>query len=134
MQQELNATISSIYAYYLEELGKGDPRVEDWPGMDTPFKTAGILCIYLTLLHGIQSYMKDKKPYNLKWMLIVYNGVQVFGSFYIFAEILLVAIEAKYSMTCQEVDYSRDPLPMRVSLLFDYLNISMNLLMLQFLK
>ena len=117
MQQELNTTISGIYATYLEELEKGDLRVKDWLWMDTPFKTAGILLTYLILLRGITSYMKDKKPFDLKWLLIVYNSVQVVGSFYVFAEILLVAIESNYSMTCQEVDYSRNPLPMRVSLM-----------------
>ncbi len=125
MQQELNTTISGIYATYLEELEKGDLRVKDWLWMDTPFKTAGILLTYLILLRGITSYMKDKKPFDLKWLLIVYNSVQVVGSFYVFAEILLVAIESNYSMTCQEVDYSRDPLPMRVSLIAYFSTLSL---------
>lgn len=114
MDQKLNQTISGFYATYLEELEKGDPRVKDWLWMDTPFKTAGILLTYLILLRGITSYMKDKKPFDLKWLLIVYNSIQVVGSFYVFTEILMVAIQSNYSMTCQEVDYSRKPLAMRM--------------------
>lgn len=114
MQQELNTTISSIYSRYLTELENGDPRVEKWPLMDTPFKTAAILLVYLILLRGITSYMKDKKPFSLRWPLIIYNSIQVVGSFYVFAEILIVAIQSNYSLTCQVVDYSTDPLPMRM--------------------
>lgn len=114
MQQDLNTTFSSMYSRYLTELEKGDPRVKNWLLMDTPFKTAAILLVYLILLRAITSYMKDKKPYSLKWPLIIYNTIQVIGSFYIFIEILTVAIKSNYSLTCQVVDYSADPLPMRM--------------------
>lgn len=107
---------STMYSQYLEVLDKGDPRVTDWLWMDTPVTTGAILLMYLLALRGIQFYMKDKKPYNLKWLLVGYNAVQVVGSFYVFYEILSVAIESQYSLTCEPVDYSTDPLPMRVSL------------------
>lgn len=114
MQQELNTTISGYYRTYLKELEKGDARVQDWMWMDTPFKTAAIMLIYMILLRAITSYMKDKKPFNLKGLLIVYNSVQVVGSFYVFYEILAVAIKSNYSMSCEPVNYSLDPLPMRM--------------------
>lgn len=105
---------STLYSQYLEVLDKGDPRVAEWMWMDTPVTTGAILLFYLLALRGIQFYMKDKKPYNLKWLLVIYNAVQVVGSFYVFYEILTVAIQSKYSLTCEPVDYSTDPLPMRM--------------------
>jgi len=104
-----------MYSQYLAVLDRGDPRVSEWLWMDTPVTTGAILLVYLLALRGIQFYMKDKKPYNLKWLLVIYNFIQVLGSFYVFYEILAVAILSNYSMTCEPVDYSTNPLPMRVS-------------------
>lgn len=113
-----NSSMSSFYEMYL---AMGDPRVATWPMMDTPMKTIGVLILYLITLHFVREHMANKKPFDLKYLLIIYNSFQVCGSFYIFAELLLVAYKSNYSLTCQPVDYSTDPLPMRmVSVLWFY--------------
>lgn len=99
----------------------GDPRVANWPMMDTPMKTIVCLILYVITLHFIREHMQHRKPFDLKYVLIVYNFAQVIGSFYIFAELLIVAYRSNYSLICQPVDYSTDPLPMRmVSALWFY--------------
>lgn len=81
-----NTTISGMYDAYL---ALGDPRVSTWPMMDTPMKTVAILILYIITLHFIREHMANKKPFDLKYLLIAYNFVQVIGSFYIFAEVIL---------------------------------------------
>ncbi len=83
--------------------------------MDTPVKTLGYMIAYLVSIRLIRQYMADKKPFELRSFLILYNFLQVCGSFYIFSEILIVAYQSNYSLTCQVVDYSNDPLALRVS-------------------
>lgn len=59
--------------------------------------------------------MRDKKPYNLKNTLIVYNFIQVLLSIYIVYEGLMSGWFYHYSFYCQPVDYSNDPTALRVS-------------------
>lgn len=123
--------------------------------MDTPVKTVGFMVLYLLSLRFIRDHMANKKPYELKHFLIFYNFIQVCGSFYIFVEVYFwienwgvyffktfkilyiiifkknaiklatVAYLSNYSLVCQPVDYSTDPLAMRVSLkAFIFSNIS----------
>jgi len=79
-----NSSMSSFYEMYL---AMGDPRVATWPMMDTPMKTIGVLILYLITLHFVREHMANKKPFDLKYLLIIYNSFQVCGSFYIFAEV-----------------------------------------------
>jgi len=112
---------STLIESYHAILAKGDHRTDGWFLMDTPLKTLGLMILYLVMLRLIRQYMVDKKPYELRSFLVVYNFVQVLGSFYIFSELLLVSLHSNYSYMCQPVDYSNDPLAMRmVSVLWYY--------------
>jgi len=66
-------------------------------------------------LHLIKDHMANKKAFELRAFLVLYNFIQVIGSFYVFYEILVTAIKSNYSLVCQPVDYSNDPLAVRVS-------------------
>jgi len=62
-----------------------DLRVEDWSFMSSPLPTV-LLCslyFYIVKIWGPQ-FMKDRKPFELKNTLIVYNLVQVNDCFYSF--------------------------------------------------
>lgn len=83
--------------------------------MKDPVIPATALLAYVISIVGIKAFMASRQPYELKWFLLVYNFVQVVASFYIFAEILIVAWQSKYSLTCETVDYSDDPLALRVT-------------------
>lgn len=58
-----------------------DPRVSDWPLMDSPIPTFLIVILYLygvTLLGP--RMMSNRKPYRLKNVLVAYNAFQVLFS------------------------------------------------------
>ena len=58
--------------------------------------------------------MEGRPAFHLKGFLYFYNFIQVAISLYITVEILLVAVESKYSLVCEPVDYSNNPLAIRV--------------------
>lgn len=107
--------------------------------METPIKTIIYMIIYLISIPLINKFMENRKPFNLKWFLVFYNFLQVIGSFYIFSEVkfvnnliaklkltfklLIVSFKSNYSFVCQTVDYSEDPLAMRVN----YFSFNLNL-------
>lgn len=57
------------------------PWVDSMPLMSNPFPVFGILAAYLYfVLHAGPKMMKNRKPMDLKWILIVYNAGQVLYS------------------------------------------------------
>lgn len=93
-----------------------DPRVSDWPLMDSPIPTVLIVLIYL---YGVTIFgprlMINKKPYNLRTALIVYNAFQVIFSVGMLYEHLMSGWLSDYSYKCQPVDYSHHPSAIRMA-------------------
>ena len=59
--------------------------------------------------------MKNRKPFKLKYILILYNLAQVILSFYIFWEGLTVCWLWNYNWRCEPVDFSRNETAMRIA-------------------
>ncbi|KAJ3642782.1 hypothetical protein Zmor_025537 [Zophobas morio] len=95
---------------------KSDPRVNDWFLMSSPFPT---LCMCLSYAYIVKvlgpKLMENRKPFDLKYILIFYNLVQVIFSLYLFHESAVAGWLNHYSFKCQPVDYSRNPLAMRMA-------------------
>jgi len=89
---------------------KRDTRVDDYPLMSSPLPTI-ILClsyVYIVKVWG-PAFMKDRKPYDIKNFLLVYNLAQSVFSTYIFIGLLNAGWGGDYSWRCQPVDYSNSP-------------------------
>ena len=89
---------------------------KDWFLGSGPGPLAMIIAtyVYICLFAG-QNYMKDKKPYELRTVLVVYNFIQVLLSMYLFYEALMSGWLFDYNYRCQPVDYSLDnPKALRV--------------------
>ncbi|KAI5645315.1 GNS1/SUR4 family domain-containing protein [Phthorimaea operculella] len=93
---------------------KSDQRVKDWFLMSSPFPT---LCICLTYVFTVKvlgpKLMQNRKPFELKQVLIWYNLFQVIFSCWLFYESIMSGWFTTYSFRCQPVDYSRSPSAMR---------------------
>lgn len=93
-----------------------DPRVEDWPLMDSPFPTLIMVGIYLYFVVFLgPRIMENRKPFKLNNILIVYNAAQTLFSFIMFTEHLMSGWLLDYSYKCQPVDYSHNPTAMRMA-------------------
>lgn len=95
---------------------KSDPRVNEWFLMSSPFPT---LCMCLTYAYVVKvvgpKLMENRKPFELKYVLIIYNLFQVIFSTYLFYESAVSGWLNHYSFKCQPVDYSRSPVAMRMA-------------------
>lgn len=93
-----------------------DPRTIDWFLVRHPGPLLMILASYLYFSTSAgPRYMRDKKPYELKYVMILYNIGQVFISMYLFYEALAGGWLFDYSYTCQPVDYSDNPKSLRMA-------------------
>lgn len=102
------------YWLIVEEL-IADPRAKELPLMADPLPTLGLITCYLlwVLLIG-PMYMRDRKPMDLRRVIIFYNLFQVLLSGYMFYEHLMAGWLRGYSFSCQTVDYNDGPLSRRM--------------------
>jgi hypothetical protein len=78
-----------------------DPRVSDWPLMDSPIPTVVIVLVYLysvTLLGP--RLMANRKPFQLRNVLIAYNAFQVIFSLGMLYEVCFIhCTSAEYTQS-----------------------------------
>lgn len=95
---------------------KSDERVKDWPLMSSPIPTLAICLTYAFIVKVVgPKLMENRKPFELKNTLIIYNALQVILSIWLFREALHAGWFTTYSFRCQPVDFSRSPHAMRVA-------------------
>merc|ERR1711990_1156116 len=91
-----------------------DPRVDNWLGMASIWPTIIICSAYVYFVKVVgPRLMKDREPYELKNILLVYNFSQVLFSFWMFMEGWGFYISGNYSWHCEPVDYSESPVARR---------------------
>jgi elongation of very long chain fatty acids protein 7 len=65
----------------IDVIGVTDPRVNDWPLMDSPVPTVVIVAMYLYLVAILgPRLMTNRKPFQLNSVLVTYNATQVIFS------------------------------------------------------
>nr|ACS37245.1 fatty acyl CoA elongase [Aedes albopictus] len=93
-----------------------DPRTKDWPLMSSPFPTLALCLGYVYLVKVLgPRLMENRKPFQLRNTLILYNFVQVVFSAWLFYEIGISGwLTGHYNFRCQPVDYSNHPKTLRM--------------------
>ncbi|KAG7196479.1 hypothetical protein KM043_007920 [Ampulex compressa] len=92
-----------------------DARTTNWLLMSSPFPTLFICLIYVYVVKVLgPKLMENRKPFQLKNILIVYNFLQVLFSAWLFYECLMGGWWGQYSFRCQPVDYSNSPTAIRM--------------------
>ncbi|XP_055321858.1 elongation of very long chain fatty acids protein 7-like [Sitodiplosis mosellana] len=105
--------IDSIVDFFVRN---EDPRTKPWLLSGSPGPLLIILASYLYFcLYAGPKYMKDRKPFELKNTLLVYNAIQVLLSVVLVVEGLEGGWRKHYNYSCQPVDYSRNPVAMRMA-------------------
>ncbi|XP_060528566.1 elongation of very long chain fatty acids protein AAEL008004-like [Cylas formicarius] len=94
-----------------------DPRTIDWPLVSNPLYTLGICLSYVYTVKVVgPKIMENRKPFELKWTLVIYNLLQVIFSTWLFYEIGMGGwFTGEYSLRCQPVDYSNRPSTIRMA-------------------
>ncbi|XP_037029561.1 elongation of very long chain fatty acids protein 7-like [Bradysia coprophila] len=100
--------IVDVYFYLNDEAS--DPRVKDFLLMSNPFPTIAILTVYLYfILKWGPNYMRDRKPFNLDTLMIVYNIIQIIACCMLLKQAWTHAYAKGYSLFCEPVDFSPNP-------------------------
>jgi elongation of very long chain fatty acids protein 7 len=61
-----------------------DPRVDGWFLMSSPFPTLLICSCYIYFVKSLgPRLMRDRKPFELRSAIIIYNVIQVVASIYL---------------------------------------------------
>ncbi|XP_071633424.1 very long chain fatty acid elongase AAEL008004 [Temnothorax longispinosus] len=111
-----SAVTSLVHSYRDLMDNQSDSRVNDWVMMSSPFPTVAI-CLsyaYFSKILG-PKLMENRKPFDLRGVLITYNFLQTLFSTWIFYEYLMSGWAKGYSFRCQPVDYSSSPMGLRMA-------------------
>lgn len=101
-------TVTKLNALYDDIMSKADPRAEGFFMMSSPLPSLVICLLYVFMVEvALPRFMEQRKPLELRKLMIVYNFAMVALSGYIFMEFALSGWLAGYSLQCQPVDYSK---------------------------
>lgn len=105
--------ISNLSGYFNV---KADARTADWMLVSNPLYTLGICLSYVYIVKFLgPKIMANRKPFQLKNTLILYNLGQVIFSAWLFYQIGMGGwFTGEYSLRCQPVDYSNKPSTIRM--------------------
>ncbi|XP_076686841.1 very long chain fatty acid elongase AAEL008004 isoform X4 [Andrena cerasifolii] len=110
----------SIVMQYVDRLHEildknADQRTTDWFMMSSPFPTLFICLAYVYVVKVLgPKIMENRKPFQLKNALVVYNMLQMLFSAWLFYECLMGGWWGQYSFRCQPVDYTDNPTAIRM--------------------
>ncbi|XP_065212272.1 very long chain fatty acid elongase AAEL008004-like [Planococcus citri] len=97
-----------FYKYANEEIT--DPRTKDWLFVSSPSTILFIILLYLFVVRKLgPKFMKNRKPYNVDGVMIVYNILQIFLSSFIVIEIIRsYFVKTKPNLFCDAVNTSTE--------------------------
>ncbi|XP_073820672.1 very long chain fatty acid elongase 1-like [Musca autumnalis] len=95
-----------------------DPRTSDLPISNSYVAVISIMVIYVLFVKKIgPAFMAKRKPYNIRWIITIYNLGQVIFNTYAFIEVTKYYLfHKKYSWSCMPndfTDFSEDTMQLR---------------------
>ncbi|XP_054709251.1 elongation of very long chain fatty acids protein 7-like [Uloborus diversus] len=98
----MTTLVKSVTDVYDEYMASGDPRVTNWFLMESPAPTFLLVIAYVLFVKKIgPAWMMDKKPYDLRYPMFLYNFVLVLSNLYLILETISILAEPPYSFTCR---------------------------------
>ncbi|XP_074036574.1 very long chain fatty acid elongase AAEL008004 isoform X1 [Leptinotarsa decemlineata] len=93
-----------------------DNRLAGWPLMSNPLLIMAITILYIYTAKKLgPALMENRKPFNLKKTLFVYNLMQVIFSSWLFYRLATAGwLTGKFSFICQPLDTSTSPEAMKM--------------------
>uniref|UniRef100_A0A8C0MYJ5 Elongation of very long chain fatty acids protein n=1 Tax=Canis lupus familiaris TaxID=9615 RepID=A0A8C0MYJ5_CANLF len=108
--------MEAVVNLYQEMMKYADPRLQGYPLMGSPLLMTSILLTYVYFVLSLgPRIMANRKPFQLRGFMIVYNFSLVALSLYIVYEFLMSGWLSTYTWRCDPVDYSNSPEALRVS-------------------
>ncbi|KAH8020552.1 hypothetical protein HPB51_002501 [Rhipicephalus microplus] len=97
-------TFVKLYNYFWS---RRDPRTDGYGGIaDSKFVLPLLVAYVYFVKVGGPNWMKDRKPFNLKWAVLTYNALTVLANAYYAVRVFQVAyLSGHYSWICQGINY-----------------------------
>lgn len=86
------ATPKAVYDYFVGPFG-ADPRVENWPLLNSPWPPIALSVCYLLVGPLGRVLMKDREPFNVKRFATLHNAILLAVSLYMAVETVSAAAE-----------------------------------------
>ncbi|XP_060894773.1 elongation of very long chain fatty acids protein 7a [Labrus mixtus] len=113
---EFDRIKSSAALIYEEFIQKADSRTENWPLMSSPVLQTIVIVAYIYFVTCLgPRIMENRKAFDLKGILIVYNFGIVALSVYMSYEFVMSGWGTGYNFRCDLVDYSTSPQAVRMA-------------------
>ncbi|XP_056889567.1 elongation of very long chain fatty acids protein 7a isoform X2 [Takifugu flavidus] len=107
---------SSAALIYDEFIQNADSRTESWFLMSSPLPQTIVIAIYIYFVTSLgPRIMENRKPLDLKGVLIFYNFSVVALSVYMIYEFIMSGWGTGYSFHCDLVNYSESPQALRMA-------------------
>uniref|UniRef100_A0A3P8VVJ0 Elongation of very long chain fatty acids protein n=1 Tax=Cynoglossus semilaevis TaxID=244447 RepID=A0A3P8VVJ0_CYNSE len=109
---QINNLTSSVTLLYKDLIQNADSRTNDWLLMSSPFPQTFIIVAYIYFVTSLgPKIMENRKAFDLKSVLVVYNFIVVVLSLYM--PFVMSGWGTGYSFRCDLVDYSNSPQSLR---------------------
>ncbi|KAL3062795.1 hypothetical protein OYC64_002573 [Pagothenia borchgrevinki] len=116
LRMEIDDIKSSAALMYSEFIKNADRRTETWFLMSSPLPQTLIIAAYIYFVTSLgPRLMENRKAFDLKGVLIVYNFSVVALSLYMCYEYVMSGWGTGYSFRCDPVDYSESPQGVRMA-------------------
>lgn len=100
-------SLESLLEQYDSFMSLGDERAIQYPLLDSPLPCLSLLTCYLLFVKVIgPDFMKNRKPFDLRYLMIAYNFSMVLLNGYIFWGIGVHGWFGKYDIRCEPVNRS----------------------------
>ncbi|KXJ27022.1 Elongation of very long chain fatty acids protein 4 [Exaiptasia diaphana] len=110
------ATTQRLVEYYEFIMAKGDPRTHEWPMIATPWPTLCLMTLYLIIVKVGPKLMENRKPWELKEVLVVYNfGLVLLSAYMLYEFIASILSMPDFNLWCEIVKYEDDPRLLRLA-------------------
>lgn len=88
--------------FYEKVIAEGDPKTEGWPMIATPWPTIACIAVYLFIVKVGPKLMEERKAWDLKGLLIVYNFALVILSVYMVYEFIAATLDIpSFNFLCE---------------------------------
>lgn len=107
--------VKDLQEFYIWADSVSDPRTRKWFFVPSILSPLSFVVTYLLLVWILPKVMKNREPFQLTNLLVLYNAAMTLLNLYICVEVIISTTAAGYSYSCQKLDTSNDPKEVRIA-------------------
>ncbi|GFQ72217.1 elongation of very long chain fatty acids protein AAEL008004 [Trichonephila clavata] len=109
VRSEYNWVQDLADTYHRNLIEKTDPVVMTWPLVSRDRLNLFIIFCYVMFVNVIgPTFMKNRKPFDLRWLMVPYNVFLVIVNFYVFIEFAKIRLYFDSKNSCTTLDLIND--------------------------